>query len=83
MQRKAQLEDIRDAGIADGDHFGPFGCRVRCQREGGGPCVRDAEDCQIQIRVYGHHVRGSIDLSIEDIHVQTATLFDHMGIRDQ
>ncbi len=83
MQCKAHLENIRDPGIADGDHFGPFWCSVRCQREGVGPCVRDAEDCQIQIRVYGHHVRGGIDLSIEDIHVETGTLFDHMGIRDQ
>ena len=59
-----------------------FGRRVRCKCEPIGRSVRDAEDGQIRIGVYGQDLRGGIDLTIEDIHVQTGTVFDHMGIGD-
>ena len=60
----------------------PSGVGSAASVSGSAHVMRDAEDCQIQIRVYGHDLRGVIDFSIEDIHVQTGTLFDHMGIGD-
>ena len=82
MQCEAHVENIRDPGIADGDDFGPFGRRVRCECERICRWMRDAEDGQIRISVHGYDLRGVINFSIEDIDVQTGTPFDHMGIGD-
>jgi hypothetical protein len=82
MQCEAHVENIRDPGIADGDDFGPFGRRVRCECERICRWMRDAEDGQIRISVHGYDLRGVINFSIEDIDVETGTPFDHMGIGD-